>query len=69
MQKQNCMQEISVKRAEEIADRVYFHTKSKVLHFLLGRRRALLADDMGLGKTRQSIIAMVEAEPVKVLTS
>ena len=31
--------------------------------FLLGRRRALLADDMGLGKTRQSVLAMVEAEP------
>lgn len=56
------MQEISVKRAEEIAEGLFPHQVEGIA-FLLGRRRALLADDMGLGKTRQSIIAMVEAEP------
>ncbi len=56
------MQEISVKRAEEIAEGLFSHQVEGIA-FLLGRRRALLADDMGLGKTRQSIIAMVEAEP------
>ncbi len=56
------MQETSVKRAEEIAEGLFPHQVEGIA-FLLGRRRALLADDMGLGKTRQSILAMVEAEP------
>ncbi len=56
------MQGTSIKRAEEIAEGLFFH-QIEGIAFLLGRRRALLADDMGLGKTRQSIIAMVEAEP------
>ena len=56
------MQETSFKRAEEIAEGLFSH-QIEGIAFLLGRRRALLADDMGLGKTRQSIIAMVEAEP------
>ncbi len=56
------MQENSVKRAEEIAEGLFPH-QIEGIAFLLGRRRALLADDMGLGKTRQSILAMVEAEP------
>ena len=34
------------------------------LAFLLGRRRSILADDMGLGKTRQSVLSIVEAEPL-----
>ena len=49
-------------RAHEIARDLYPHQVEGV-GFLLGRRRSILADDMGLGKTRQSIIAMVEAEP------
>ena len=56
------MHETSVKRAEEIAEGLFPHQVEGIA-FLLGRRRALLADDMGLGKTRQSILAMVEAEP------
>ena len=56
------MQETSFNRAEEIAEGLFSH-QIEGIAFLLGRRRALLADDMGLGKTRQSIIAMVEAEP------
>jgi SWI/SNF-related matrix-associated actin-dependent regulator 1 of chromatin subfamily A len=50
-------------RAEEIARTLYPH-QVEGLAFLLGRRRSILADDMGLGKTRQSVLAMVEAEPV-----
>ena len=50
------------KRAEAIAKSLYPHQIEGVA-FLLGRRRSLLTDDMGLGKTRQSIIAMIEAEP------
>ena len=57
------MQHPEFKRAEEIAEGLFTH-QIEGIAFLLGRRRALLADDMGLGKTRQSIIAMVEAEPV-----
>ncbi len=57
------MQHSGIERAEEIAQSLFPHQVEGVA-FLLGRRRALLADDMGLGKTRQSIIAMVEAEPV-----
>ncbi len=57
------MQENSVKRAEKIAEGLFPHQVEGIA-FLLGRRRALLADDMGLGKTRQSILAMVEAEPI-----
>ncbi|HIM57304.1 MAG TPA: hypothetical protein EYM39_11410, partial [Candidatus Latescibacteria bacterium] len=49
-------------RAEEIARSLYPH-QVEGLAFLLGRRRSILADDMGLGKTRQSVLAMVEAEP------
>ena len=49
-------------RAREIARDLYPHQVEGV-GFLLGRRRSILADDMGLGKTRQSIIAMIEAEP------
>jgi len=56
------MDELSVKRAEELAHGLFPHQVEGIA-FLLGRRRALLADDMGLGKTRQSILAMVEAEP------
>ena len=56
------MQETRFKRAEEISKGLFPHQVEGIA-FLLGRRRALLADDMGLGKTRQSIIAMVEAEP------
>lgn len=56
------MNETSVKRAEELAHGLFPHQVEGIA-FLLGRRRALLADDMGLGKTRQSILAMVEAEP------
>jgi len=56
------MQHSGIERAEEIAQRLFPHQVEGVA-FLLGRRRALLADDMGLGKTRQSILAMVEAEP------
>ena len=56
------MDELSVKRAEELARGLFPHQVEGIA-FLLGRRRALLADDMGLGKTRQSILAMVEAEP------
>ena len=56
------MAEASRARAEEIAEGLYPH-QIEGIAFLLGRRRALLADDMGLGKTRQSIIAMIEAEP------
>ncbi|MCG9128004.1 DEAD/DEAH box helicase [Candidatus Poribacteria bacterium] len=56
------MDESSVKRAEELAHGLFPHQVEGIA-FLLGRRRALLADDMGLGKTRQSILAMVEAEP------
>ena len=55
------MQQVSLTRAEEIAEGLYPH-QIEGIAFLLGRRRALLADDMGLGKTRQSVIAMVEAE-------
>jgi SNF2 family DNA or RNA helicase len=49
-------------RAEAIAKSLYPH-QIEGIAFLLGRRRSLLTDDMGLGKTRQSIIAMIEAEP------
>jgi len=49
-------------RAREIARGLYPHQVEGV-GFLLGRRRSILADDMGLGKTRQSVIAMIEAEP------
>ena len=56
------MDESSVKRAEELAHGLFPHQVEGIA-FLLGRRRALLADDMGLGKTRQSILAMVQAEP------
>ena len=56
------MEQSVLARAEEIAQGLYPH-QIEGIAFLLGRRRALLADDMGLGKTRQSIIAMVEAEP------
>lgn len=56
------MDALSVKRAEELAHGLFPHQVEGIA-FLLGRRRALLADDMGLGKTRQSILAMVEAEP------
>lgn len=56
------MHEPSLTRAEEIAKGLYPHQVEGIA-FLLGRRRALLADDMGLGKTRQSVLAMVEAEP------
>ena len=56
------MDESSVKRAEELAHGLFPHQVEGIA-FLLGRRRALLADDMGLGKTRQSILALVEAEP------
>lgn len=56
------MDELSVKRAEELAHGLFPHQVEGIA-FLLGRRRALLADDMGLGKTRQSILALVEAEP------
>lgn len=49
-------------RAREIARDLYPHQVEGV-GFLLGRRRSILADDMGLGKTRQSIVAMIEAEP------
>lgn len=56
------MDQSSVKRAEALADGLFPH-QIEGIAFLLGRRRALLADDMGLGKTRQSILAMVEAEP------
>jgi len=52
----------AVQRAEELARTLYPH-QIEGIAFLLGRRRSLLADDMGLGKTRQSIIALVEAEP------
>ena len=57
------MQQVCLARAEKIAEGLYPHQVEGIA-FLLGRRRALLADDMGLGKTRQSIIAMIEAEPV-----
>ena len=57
------MQHSEFKRAEDIAKGLFPHQVEGIA-FLLGRRRALLADDMGLGKTRQSVIAMVEAEPV-----
>ena len=57
------MQHPEFERAEEIAEGLFTH-QIEGIAFLLGRCRALLADDMGLGKTRQSIIAMVEAEPV-----
>ena len=57
------MQHTGIERAEEIAKGLYPH-QIEGIAFLLGRRRALLADDMGLGKTRQSVLAMVEAEPV-----
>jgi SWI/SNF-related matrix-associated actin-dependent regulator 1 of chromatin subfamily A len=53
---------VFAKRAEAIAKSLYPHQIEGVA-FLLGRRRSLLTDDMGLGKTRQSIIAMIEAEP------
>ena len=56
------MDELSVKRAKELAHGLFPHQVEGIA-FLLGRRRALLADDMGLGKTRQSILALVEAEP------
>ena len=56
------MQHSGIEHAEKIAQGLFPHQVEGVA-FLLGRRRALLADDMGLGKTRQSIIAMVEAEP------
>ncbi len=52
-----------VARARGIAQDLYSHQVEGV-GFLLGRRRAILADDMGLGKTRQSVLAMVEAEPI-----
>ena len=55
------MHDVSLGRAEKIAEGLYPH-QIEGIAFLLGRRRALLADDMGLGKTRQSVIAMVEAE-------
>ena len=54
--------ETAMARAREIATGLYPHQVDGVA-FLLARRRAILADDMGLGKTRQSIVAMVEAEP------
>ncbi len=57
------MQHTGKDRAEEIAKGLFPH-QIEGIAFLLGRRRALLADDMGLGKTRQSVLAMVEAEPV-----
>ncbi len=56
------MQYTGKDRAEEIAKGLFPH-QIEGIAFLLGRRRALLADDMGLGKTRQSVLAMVEAEP------
>ena len=56
------MQHTGKDRAEEIARGLFPH-QIEGIAFLLGRRRALLADDMGLGKTRQSVLAMVEAEP------
>ena len=56
------MQHTGKDRAEEIAKGLFPH-QIEGIAFLLGRRRALLADDMGLGKTRQSVLAMVEAEP------
>lgn len=56
------MDDSSVKRAKELAHGLFPHQVEGIA-FLLGRRRALLADDMGLGKTRQSILALVEAEP------
>ena len=56
------MQHTGTDRAEEIAKGLFPH-QIEGIAFLLGRRRALLADDMGLGKTRQSVLAMVEAEP------
>ncbi len=56
------MQHSGMERAEEIAQGLFPHQVEGIA-FLLGRRRALLADDMGLGKTRQSVLAMVEAEP------
>jgi len=43
------MDELSVKRAEELAHGLFPHQVEGIA-FLLGRRRALLADDMGLGK-------------------
>ena len=48
--------------AERLADGLYPH-QVEGLAFLLGRRRSILADDMGLGKTRQSVLALVHAEP------
>ncbi|MDA1191946.1 MAG: DEAD/DEAH box helicase, partial [Candidatus Poribacteria bacterium] len=54
--------EAATQRAELLAKTLYPHQVEGIA-FLLGRRRSLLADDMGLGKTRQSIVAMVEAEP------
>ena len=54
--------ETAMARAKELARGLYPHQVEGVA-FLLARRRAILADDMGLGKTRQSIVAMVEAEP------
>ncbi len=57
------MQHTGKDRAEKIAKGLFPH-QIEGIAFLLGRRRALLADDMGLGKTRQSVLAMVEAEPV-----
>jgi SNF2 family DNA or RNA helicase len=50
-------------RAGELAHGLYPH-QIEGLAFLLGRRRSILADDMGLGKTRQSVLSIVEAEPV-----
>ena len=49
--------------AERLADGLYPH-QVEGLAFLLGRRRSILADDMGLGKTRQSVLALVHAEPL-----
>ena len=50
-------------RAGELAHGLYPH-QIEGLAFLLGRRRSILADDMGLGKTRQSVLSIVEPEPV-----
>ena len=54
--------EAAVAKAKVLAVGLYPHQVEWVA-FLLARRRVILADDMGLGKTRQSIVAMVEAEP------